>query len=111
MQFWFYCSTHKYNNKTDFGRGSINFQNVQKLLEAGEGEIFRSMSARISCLMTIARTNNDLEASQLIDTVNGFMIAEKYLVIFTEELNNTLLRRKTINFNVVINHRNSGVPI
>ena len=96
---------------TDFGRGTTNFQNVQKLLEVGQGEIFRSMSARVSCLLTIARISNDLEASQLIDIMKGFKIAEKYLVIFAETLNNTLLRRKPINFNVMINHRYPGVPI
>ena len=62
----------------------------------------------MSCLRTMARINNDLEVSQLIDVMNALKISDKNLVIFVGTLSTTLLREKTINFNVIIHQNESG---
>ena len=66
------------------------------------------MTARMSCLMTIVRKHNDSEVYQLIDIVNDFWIEKKYLVVFVAKFNTTFLRKKTVNFNVIINQEEPG---
>ena len=69
------------------------------------------MMARMSCLITMAQMYNDTEVSQLIDIVNEYKISKKYLIIFMETLNATLLREKTINFNVIVYHNEPGESV
>ena len=92
----------------DFGRGTVKFQNFGELLKVKGSEKFKSMTARIECLKTLAGMNNDLEVSQQIDVVNDLKISKKHLIIVMETLNTTLLRKKAINFNVEIHHKESG---
>ena len=70
--------------------------------------MFKSMTARMLCLVTMTKLNKDLEVSQLIDVVNEFRISKKYLIIFIKNLNTTLLRQKAITFNVIIHHNGAG---
>ena len=70
------------------------------------------MTASMSCLITMARMYSDPEVSQLIDVINGLKISKKkYLIIFVERLNTSLLREKSINFNTIIHHIESGESI
>ena len=96
---------------SDFGRGYIHFQSLGKLLEVKESEKFKSMTARISCLISMARMNSELEVSQLIDVVNGLKISKKYLITYMENLNATSLTKKAINFNVIVNHKGPGESV
>ena len=96
---------------SDFGRGSVNIQNLGKLLKIRESEKFKSMTARMPCLITIARMNSESEVSQLIDVVNGLKISKKYLITYMETLNATLLNKKAINFNVNIHHNDRGESV
>ena len=93
---------------TDFGRSVIQLQNLETLLEIKESEKFRNAAAGMSCLAIITQNSTDMEISRLIDTVNDFKIAKKYLVLSIETLNTTLLRNRRINFNVIINHHGAG---
>ena len=94
-----------------FGRGSVNIQNLGKLLEVKNSDKFKNMIARMPCLIAIAQMNSELEVSQLIDVVNGLKIANKDLIIHMETLNATLLRKKAINFNVKIHHMEPGESV
>ena len=80
---------------SDFERGTIRFDHIGKLLKVKESAEFRSMTARMSCLMTIVGKHNDSEVSQLIDIVNDLWIEKKYLVVLVETFNSTFLRKKT----------------
>ena len=91
------------------GGGTIILQSFKKLLEVTNGGKFRSLMARMSCLVTIAVMENDAEMSQLIDIVNEIRVSKKYLIIFTDTLDTTLLLKRTINLNVIINQRHKGV--
>ena len=93
---------------SDFGRGTIKFKNLGKLLEVKESKKFMSMTAKMSCLVTMTRMNNDLEVSLLIDVMNDLKISKKHLIISLETLNATLLKKKTITFDVIIHHKESG---
>ena len=91
-----------------FSRTTVKFQNLGKLLEVNASTKFKTIITKMSCLTTMAQMNKELEVSQLIDIVNEFRISNKSLVIFMESLNATLLRKKTITFNVIIHHNKSG---
>ena len=93
---------------SDFSGGTIKFHSLGELLEVKESQKLKSMTARMSCLVTMTQLNNDLEASQLIDVVNEFKISKKHLIIFVKKLNTTLLRKKAITFNVIIHHNGPG---
>ena len=62
----------------------------------------------ISCLTTIVHAQNDIELSQVIDTVKRFRAAKKQLVINIHELDINSLQNNTINFNVIIKHQTKG---
>ena len=96
---------------SDLGRGTIKFQNLGKLMEVKESKKFMSMTARMSCLVTMTQMNNDLEVSQLIDVMNELKIPKKYLIISMKTLNATLLEKKAITFDVIIHHMESGESI
>ena len=67
------------------------------------------MTTRMLCLTITAQMRNDLEVSQLIDIVNELKIVKKYLIIFAETtLNTTLSKKRTIDFNVIINQKEKG---
>ena len=53
---------------------------------------------------------NELEISEMIDIINELPIPKKYLITFVETLDTTKLPERTINFNVIINHRGKGIP-
>ena len=93
---------------SDFERGTIRFNDIGKLLKVKESAEFRSMTARMSCLITIVQKHKYSEVSQLIDIVNDLWIERKYLRVYVETFNTTFLRKKTINFNVIINQEEPG---
>ena len=93
----------------DLGRGAIKFQSFQNLLEVEDSKKFRSVTSRMSCLMTVAEMSNELEVSKMIEIIHELKIAQKYLIIFIDTLNTTVLHERTINFNVMINHGETGV--
>ena len=65
----------------------------------------------MSCLVTMAVVTNDEDVSQLIDTINDITVFKKYLIIFMDTLNTTLLQKRAINFNVLMYHKNTGEPL
>ena len=91
------------------GEGSVlRFRNVANLLRVEDKMRLMTILKSISCLMTIAHVNSETEASQLIDFVTTFQMAQKYLTIFNSNLNVTFLENKTINFNVMLHHFGPG---
>ena len=96
---------------TDLERSRIIFKSFKQLVEVTESEKFKSITSGMSCLMIIAQMHNNWEASQLIEIVNGFKISKRYLIILIDTLNTTMLGKRTINFNVIINHKEPGTNI
>ena len=91
------------------GQGSIlRFRNVANLLRVEDGMRLMIILKSISCLMTIAHVSSDTEASQLIDFVTKFRIAQKYLTIVNPKLDVKSLQNTTINFNVLLHHLGPG---
>ena len=84
----------------------LRFRNVANLLRV-EDRLMTILKS-ISCLITIAHVNSETVASQLIDFVTTFRMAQKYLTIFNSNLNVTFLENKTINFNVMLHHFGPG---
>ena len=86
----------------------LRFRNVANLLRVEDKMRLMTILKSISCLMTIAHVNSDTEASQLIDFVTKFRMAQKYLTIVYSKLNVKFLQNKKINFNVMLHHFGPG---
>ena len=91
------------------GRGAIRFDSFQNIKDVANGEIFRSLVRKMSCLTAITQTTNELQISEMIDIMNELHIPQMYLIMIVETLNTTKLSEKNINFNVMINHKGKGV--
>ena len=91
-----------------FGGGTISFQSFNYLLDTKDKVKFRSLMARMSCLVTIADLKSDTEFIQLLDLVKDIKISQKYVTIFIKTLNSTVLKNRTINFNVIFKHKDKG---
>ena len=78
------------------GRSSILFENIN-LLKASEMKL-----ASTSCLATVIETNNNEEASEMVDVIAGLSVKEKHLLINMPVINTELLSNKSINFNVIM---------
>ena len=100
---------YKVISLTDLGKGSIKFQNFHQLKHEADGMKLRSVLMSMSCLMTVTEMSNEMHLSEIIEIINGLQIAKKYLIIYIKTLNITMLANRTINFNVMINHRRKGV--
>ena len=73
------------------------------------GDKLKSLTAKMSCLITVGDVSNESELLTLIDLVQGLKIAQKYLLATMDTFNATIFRETTINFNVMINHRGEGM--
>ena len=94
-------------------RSSLSFGDVNQLLEVRDSGRLKSMMSSISCLVTIAKTDNSEEVSQLIEFVRGlrsegYRVAKTQLLLMVPSLGHGILRNKTINFNVMIMENGAG---
>ena len=89
----------------DFGRGAVKFQRFQNLWHEQDGEAFRSLTTKMSCLIAVAEMSNELEVAKLMDIMHDLKIAQKHLIVVMDTFNTTMLAKRRINFNVMINHR------
>ena len=62
----------------------------------------------MSCLVAVVDLSNEMEVSTLIDIMHELQIDHKYLTIIMDTLDTSQLHEKSINFNVIINHRGEG---
>ena len=85
------------------------FDSFQNMKNVAYGEIFGSVSRSMSCLMTITQMSNEMQISEMIDVMNELHVPQKYLVILINTLNTTMVTKRTINFDVMIYHR-EGIP-
>ena len=91
-----------------YGRGTTKFQNFENLLKAKDDGTLGSLEKTMSCLVAVVDVNNELEVSKLIDIMHELQINHKYLTVIMDTLNTSLLHEKSINFNVIVNHRGKG---
>ena len=63
----------------------------------------------MSCLVTIAETTSDSDISHLIDLVDGLGAVKKNLIIVNTNINLTLPQNRTLNFNVIIEQKGTGI--
>ena len=95
---------------SDFGNDILRFNNTGMLLSIKYDWRLRSMVSSTSCWAVVAKTDSSEEVSYLIDFVSSFNVKKKYLLIqISFELNSNLLKKKRINFNVIISRSTSGV--
>ena len=99
----------KQKSFSDFGRGTIKFESFQDLVQVENGKNLKSIATGMSCLMTIADISNEFEMFQMIDMIRELKITKKYLVILINTIDTNILGNITINFNVMIDHRKTGV--
>ena len=87
---------------------TVRFRYVRQLLEYQVDGRLISIMKSISCLRTVVQAQNDTEASQVIDLVKEFRVAQKDLIITIPNWNVNYLQNKTINFKVIIKHQAAG---
>ena len=73
--------------------------------------LFSSILNSISCLVTIVETDIAEEGLRLIDMVNELSVATKYLLLIVPTFDLTAVENQTINFQVMVNHGESGNKI
>ena len=75
-----------------------------------DGEKLSFMATGMSCLiLTVTEMRDELELQKLISKMHQLRIAQKYLFATLDTFNTTMFRKTTINFNVMINHREKGM--
>ena len=80
-------------------------------MDVKNSEKFKSLTASMSCMVTITELSTELEVFKLIDYVEDLKVAQKYLVIFLNTTNTSFLSEITINFDVIINNKRRGKTI
>ena len=68
------------------------------------------MTSGMPCLLTVSTLRSELVLTKLMDIMQEVKIAEKYLIVFMDTFNATMLHEQIINFNVIINHKETGKP-
>ena len=83
-------------------------QNAKELLKLGENPLFLSLFASISCLVTVAETDDNDEVLELLEMVDGLPVAKKYLLLIISTFDSTKFANITINFQVMMHHKKTG---
>ena len=75
-----------------------------------DGEKLGFMTAGMSCLiLTVTEMGDELELHKLITTMHKLKIAKKHLFATLDTFNSTMFHKTTLNFNVMIIHREEGM--
>ena len=94
----------------EIGTSTLRFSNAEELLKVKSNPQFQVISTTVACLNIVVEADGD-EVSQLIDVVNELKVERKYLLLIVSALDLSLMRNKTINFNVMIYNIGTGNTI
>ena len=86
----------------------MRFRSVAHLLRVKNDTRLLNILESISCLVIRAYLSTDNEVSQLIDMVTEVRVAMKYVVVSIPDLSVASLENKTINFNMILYHKEKG---
>ena len=86
----------------------LRFGGIKNLMEINDEGRLLSVLSSTSCLTIFARSAIVEDFSNLVDFTSKIRVINKYLILQTPPLNTTLLQRKEINFNILINEIHSG---
>ena len=93
----------------NIGSSTMRFQNEKKLLNVKGSPQFSTILDTITCLTTIVETSSDGDILQLIDMANEVKVEKQYLLLIVPELNRTIFQNKTINFIIMVDHKDKGI--
>ena len=85
------------------------YSSVGQLLGIEDDKTLATVLTSSSCLSVIAQSTKVEDISNLVDLVSNIRVKNKYIMVQTPPLNTTLLQRKKINFNVMVNEVESGM--
>ena len=97
-------------NSADIRTSTLRYNNAKELLKIKNNPQFLLILNAVTCLSIIVEANHD-EVSQLIDMVNELKVEGKYLLLIVPSSELSVMRNKTINYNVVIFDKGSGNTI
>ena len=86
----------------------LRSQNAKELIEQRGNPLFSSAAASISCLVTIVETHDKEDMLKLIDMVDDFYVAKKYLVLIAPTFGGAQFQNLTISFQTMVLHRETG---
>ena len=95
-------------NSADIRTSTLRYNNAKELLKMKNNPQFVLIFTTVTCLSIIVEANNNDEVSQLIDIVNGLTVERKCLLLIVPSSELSVMRNKTINYNVVIFDKGSG---
>ena len=81
---------------------------VKELLDDEYDHRFSKMMKSIACLSIKVEASKSDDILQLIDMVNKITVEKKTLHLIIPNLDLELLVNKTINFDVIVDHRDKG---
>ena len=93
---------------SEIGTPFLRSQNAKELIEQRGNPLFSSVVASVSCLVTIVETHDKEDMLKLIEMVDDFSVAKKYLVLIAPTFGGAQLQNLTISFQTMILHRETG---
>ena len=86
-------------------------QNAKELLKLEGNPLFQSLLASISCLVTIAETDDDRELLKLLEFMGDLSVAKKYMFLIVSTFDSTKFLNVTINFQAIVHQKETGLII
>ena len=93
---------------SEIGTSSMRSQDTKELLKMIGNPLFPSISASISCLISIVETDDNEEVLKLIEMINNLSVTKKYMLLIMSTFDSTMFSNLTINFQVMVHHSNTG---
>ena len=81
---------------------------MNELLKLRRDPLLLSLINSISCMVAIGEPATVNEVLELINMVNEFPVAKKYLLLVAPTFEPTVLKNLTINFQVIFNYSETG---
>ena len=91
----------------DTGRSTLRYKDANELLKVKSNPQFSVILTTVTCLNVVVEANGD-DVSLLIDMVNDLKVGKKHLLMIVQALDLSVMKNKTINYNVMIYDRSSG---
>ena len=96
---------------SEIGTSTLRCQNAKELLKLEGNPLFQSLLASISCLVTIAETDDDRELLKLLEFMGDLSVAKKYMFLIVSTFDSTKFLNVTINFQAIVHQKETGLII
>ena len=103
-----FCDFLCFSHLLEIGTSTLRCKDATELLKLRGNLLFSSISASISCLVTIVETDDNEEVLKLLNMMSDLSVAKKYLLLILPTFDSTKFANLTVNFQVMIHHKETG---